>query len=261
MILDEILQNKRIEVEKAKRSYPLDFLSSQIEKTQPPKDFLKSIKPDGMVKIIAEIKCASPSKGVLKADFNPSQIARSYVLGGASAISVLTDKRFFNGDLAHLRDVRGAVSVPLLRKDFIIDPYQVYEARANGADAVLLIASALETGILTELLRLTHSLGMCAVVEVHSEEELEKALLPESKIIGINNRDLKTFNVSLEVSMRLLKLIPEGKVVISESGIGSGEDIKRLKNEGIYVFLIGEIFMKAPQPEQALRNLLADCSY
>ncbi len=261
MILDEILQNKRIEVERAKRSYPIDFLSSQIEKTHSPKDFLKSIKSDSMVKIIAEIKCASPSKGFLRADFKPIGIAKSYVLGGASAISVLTDKRFFKGDLAHLRDVRGAVSIPLLRKDFIIDQYQVYEARAYGADAVLLIASALNKGTLTELLRLTHSLGMSAVVEVHSEEELEKALLAESRIIGINNRDLKTFNVDLEVSIRLLKSIPEDKVVISESGIGSCEDIKRLRGEGIYTFLIGETFMKASDPGEELKKLLAECSY
>ena len=259
MILDEILQNKRVEVEKAKRSYPLEFLSSQIEKTQPPKDFLKSIKSDGRVKIIAEIKCASPSKGILREDFNPTQIARSYAQGGASAISVLTDERFFKGDLTHLRDVKGAVSIPLLRKDFIIDPYQVYEARLYGADAILLIAAVLDAKTLTELLRLTHFLGMNAIVEVHSEGELEKALIAEGKIIGINNRDLKTFNVSLQVSTRLMNLIPKEKVAVSESGIGSSEDIKRLKNEGIYTFLIGETFMKARDPGEKLKNLLAEC--
>ncbi len=260
MILDEILQNKRIEVEKAKRSRSLNLLSSKIENVRPPRDFHKSIKSSGKVKIIAEIKCASPSKGVLREDFNPTHIAKSYAHSGASAISVLTDKRFFKGDLTHLRDVRSVVSVPLLRKDFIIDPYQVYEARLYGADAVLLIAGALKTKSLTKLLDLTHSLGMSAIVEVHSEEELEKALLAESRIIGINNRDLKTFDVSLEVSARLMKLIPTGKIVVSESGIVSSEDIKRLKNEGICIFLIGEAFMKVSNPGEELKNLLAECN-
>lgn len=260
MILDEILQNKRIEVEEAKRSYSLNLLSSRIGNIQPPMDFHKSIKSDGKVKIIAEIKYASPSKGTLREDFNPPQIAKSYANSGASAISVLTDKRFFKGDLTHLRDVREAVSVPLLRKDFIIDPYQVYEARLYGADAILLIAGALRAKALTELLSLTHSLGMNAIVEVHSEGELEKALLAESRIIGINNRDLKTFNVSLEVSRRLVKLIPKGKVVVSESGIGSSEDIRKLRDEGIYAFLIGELFMMASNPGEELKNLLAECS-
>ncbi len=152
------------------------------------------------------------------------------------------------------------VSVPLLRKDFIIDPYQVYEARLYGADAILLIAGALDAKALTELLGLTHSMGMSAIVEVHSEDELEKALIAESRIIGINNRDLRTFNVSLEVSARLIKLVPKGKIVVSESGIGSGEDIRRLRDEGIYTFLIGETFMKAPDPGEELRNLLDECS-
>jgi indole-3-glycerol phosphate synthase len=260
MILDEILKNKRIEVERAKRSYSLNLISSRIESVQPPRDFHKSIKSDGGVKIIAEIKCASPSKGILRENFNPPQIAKSYAHNGASAVSVLTDKRFFKGDLTYLRDVRDVVSVPLLRKDFIIDPYQVYEARLYGADAVLLIAGALKTKALTELLGLTHSLGMSAIVEVHSEEELEKALLAESRIIGINNRDLKTFNVSLEVSTRLMKLIPKEKVVVSESGISSSEDIRRLKDEGIYTFLIGEMFMKASDPGEELKSLIAECS-
>lgn len=260
MILDEILQNKRIEVEKAKRSCLLNLISSRIEDIQPPRDFHKSIKSDGGVKIIAEIKCASPSKGILRENFNPPEIAKSYAHNGAAAISVLTDERFFKGDLTHLRDVRDVVSVPLLRKDFIIDPYQVYEARLYGADAILLIAGALKTKALTELLGLTHSMGMSAIVEVHSEDELEKALIAESRIIGINNRDLKTFNVSLGVSTRLIKLVPKGKVVISESGIGSSEDIRRLKDEGIYTFLIGEAFMKASDPGEELKNLLAECN-
>ncbi|MER3447152.1 MAG: indole-3-glycerol phosphate synthase TrpC [Candidatus Dadabacteria bacterium] len=253
MILDEILQNKRIEVERAKRSHSLNLLSSQIENVRPPMDFHGAIRSDGEVKIIAEIKCASPSKGILSEKFNPSQIAKGYVRGGASAISVLTDKRFFKGHLTHLRDVRYEVSVPLLRKDFIIDPYQIYEARLYGADAILLIAGVLKTKVLTELLSLS------AIVEVHSEDELETALLAESRIIGINNRDLKTFNVSLDVSTRLIKLIPKEKVVVSESGISSSEDIRRLRDEGIYTFLIGETLMRASNPGEELKNLIADC--
>jgi indole-3-glycerol phosphate synthase len=259
MILDRIIKNKKIEVERAKRAYSLEFIHSQIEKVKPPRDFLKAIEPDGRVKIIAEIKHASPSKGVFREDFNPTQIARSYSEGGASAISVLTDMEFFKGDLTHLRDVRNTVEIPLLRKDFIIDPYQVYEARLYGADAVLLIASALGTEIITQLLKLTHSLGMNAIVEVHDEEELEKALLAGSRIIGINNRDLKTFSVSLDTSIRLSKLIPKEKIVIAESGISSSEDIKRLGGEGIEVFLIGETLMKASNPGEELRKLLLEC--
>ncbi len=260
MILDEILQNKRVEVEEAKRTYPFELFTSQLEKTQQPKNFFEAIKPDEKVKIIAEVKCASPSKGILREDFNPIEIARSYKEGGASAISVLTDRRYFKGDLTHLRDVSNAVSIPLLRKDFIIDPYQIYEARYYGADAVLLIAAALGTRTITELLSLTRSLGMNAVVEVHDEEELERALLAESKIIGINNRDLKKFTVSLDVSIRLSRLIPDGKIVVSESGLTSSEEIKRLKNEGIRVFLIGETFMKATDPGEELRAMLAECN-
>ncbi|MCI0454361.1 MAG: indole-3-glycerol phosphate synthase TrpC [Candidatus Dadabacteria bacterium] len=260
MILDEILQNKKIEIEGAKRSYPIELLASKLEKTKPPRNFFEAIKPDGSVRIIAEVKCASPSKGILRQDFNPIEIAKSYKKGGASAISVLTDRRYFKGDLSHLRDVRDTVSIPLLRKDFIIDPYQVYEARYYGADAVLLIAAALDTKTMKELLNLTHSLGMNAVVEVHNEEELEGALLARSEIIGINNRDLKTFTVSLNVSIRLCKLVPSGKVVVSESGLSSSEEIKRLKNEGIHVFLIGETFMKASDPGEELRALLAECN-
>ncbi len=259
MILDRIIQNKRIEVEKAKKSYPLELISSQIEETQPPRDFFKAIELSGKVKIIAEIKCASPSKGVFRKDFNPTEIAKEYSEGGASAISVLTDREFFKGDLTHLHKVRNSVETPLLRKDFIIDPYQVYETRLYGADAVLLIASVLATETLAELLALTHSLGMNAIVEVHNEIELEKALLAESRIIGINNRDLRTFNVSLDVSIRLSKLISKEKIVVTESGIGSCQDIKRLKEEGIYVFLVGETFMKAESPGKELAKLLLDC--
>ncbi|MGH7792490.1 MAG: indole-3-glycerol phosphate synthase TrpC, partial [Thermodesulfobacteriota bacterium] len=174
--------------------------------------------------------------------------------------SILTDRQFFKGDLIHLRNVRKAVETPLLRKDFIIDPYQIYEARLYGADAVLLIASVLNIDMLAVLLELTHSLGMNAIVEVHDEGDLEKALLVESRIIGINNRDLRTFDVSLEASMRLSRLVSGEKIVVAESGIHSSEDIKMLKEEGIYVFLIGETFMKAASPGKELAKLLSSCA-
>lgn len=260
MILDRIIEKKKTEIENSKRLKPLEVLEREIDGLGGPMDFFQSLKPDGMIKIVAEIKRASPSKGILRENFDPVEIARGYEIGGASAISVLTDMTFFNGSLNHLSDVRDAVSIPLLRKDFILDPYQVYEARLYGADAVLLIVSALEPQILKHLIELTHSLRMEAVVEVHDEVELKTAISAGGRIIGINNRDLKTFEVSLEVSARLAKLIPTDRIAISESGIGSSVDIKRLRDYGLTVFLIGETFVKAADPGRELRNMLIDCN-
>jgi indole-3-glycerol phosphate synthase len=260
MILNKIIENKRVEVERAKKSISLDFLKSELQNLDKTKGFCESIRPDGSTKVIAEIKCASPSKGLLRPDFNPVEISKSYSRGGASAISVLTDSRFFKGSLNHLRDVRSSVEIPLLRKDFIIDLYQVYESRFYGADAILLIVAALDSTILKELLELARLLDMDAIVEIHDEAELDKALQAGSKIIGINNRDLKTFDVSLETSLRLCKLIPREKLIISESGIGSSDDIKRLKSAGINVLLIGETFMRSPDPGEELRKLLLECN-
>ncbi len=260
MILDKIIENKRSEVERTKKSKPLDSLKSELQNIDSTKGFYECISPDGSTKVIAEIKRASPSKGVLRSDFDPVEISKSYASGGASAISVLTDSRFFKGTLNHLRNVRSSVEIPLLRKDFIIDPYQVYESRFYGADAILLIVAALDSTILRELLELAHSLEMDALVEIHDERELDKAIEAGSKIIGINNRDLKTFDVSLETSLRLCRLIPSEKIIISESGIGSIEDIKRLRSAGISVLLIGETFMRAPKPGEELRKLLLECN-
>jgi indole-3-glycerol phosphate synthase len=260
MILDKIIENKRSEVERTKKSIPLDFLKSELQNLDNTKGFYDSISPDGSIKVIAEIKRASPSKGVLRSDFNPVEISKSYASGGASAISVLTDSRFFKGSLEHLKDIRSSVEIPLLRKDFIIDPYQIYESRFYGADAILLIVAALESTILRELLELAHSLDMDAIVEIHDQRELDKAIEAGSKIIGINNRDLRTFAVSLETSLRLCRLIPREKIIISESGIGSSEDIKRLRAAGISVLLIGETFMRAHSPGEELRKLLLECN-
>jgi indole-3-glycerol phosphate synthase len=259
MILDKIIENKRSEVERTKKSKPLDFLKSELQNLDDTKGFYESIRPDGSTKVIAEIKRASPSKGVLREDFDPVEISKSYSRSGASAISVLTDSRFFKGSLDHLSDVRSAVVLPLLRKDFIIDPYQVYESRLYGADAILLIVAALDSTILRELLELAHSLDMDAIVEIHDERELDKAIEADGKIIGINNRDLKTFDVSLETSIKLCRLIPREKIIVSESGISSSDDIKRLKSAGINVLLIGETFMRAPEPGEELRKLLLEC--
>jgi indole-3-glycerol phosphate synthase len=257
MILDTIIENKKIEVEESKVSLHLESLISGIANIQPPRGFYEAIDHGGQLRIIAEIKKASPSKGVLRGDFDPVKIALGYARSGASALSVLTDEKFFMGSLTYLRAVREAVDIPLLRKDFIIDPYQVYEARLYGADALLLIVSALGQDALRGLLALTRSLGMDAVVEVHDEEELERALDAGSRIIGINNRDLRTFEVDLGVSARLARMIPGGVIAIAESGISSGADIKRLRDQGVHVFLIGETFMKAPDPGAELKSLIS----
>jgi indole-3-glycerol phosphate synthase len=261
MILDEIIENKTSEVEISKTSLPLEQIQEQIKDALPSRNFFDAINPKGELKIISEVKHASPSKGVFREDFDPVQIAKSYSRGGASAISVLTDEKYFRGSLAFLKNIRAEVDTPLLRKDFIVDPYQVYEARLFGADAILLIVAALDQTSLSELLELTHSLQMNAIVEVHDENELDRALEADARIIGINNRDLRTFNVDLNVSITLSKKVPEDKIVIAESGIGSIEDIDRLRGKGVHVFLIGETFMKAPDPGQKLNELIKSSSY
>jgi len=261
MILDEIIQNKTSEVEISKTALPLEQIQEQIKDALPSRNFFDAINPKGELKIISEVKHASPSKGVFREDFDPVQIAKSYSRGGASAISVLTDEKYFRGSLSFLKNIRAEVDTPLLRKDFIVDPYQVYEARLFGADAILLIVAALDQTSLSELLELTHSLQMNAIVEVHDENELDRALEADARIIGINNRDLRTFNVDLNVSINLSKKVPGDKIVIAESGIGSIEDIDRLRGEGVHVFLIGETFMKAPDPGQKLKELIESSNY
>jgi len=257
MILDEIISHKRIEIESSKRKEPLDELKSMTGGVAEPRNFLTAIKPNDRIKIIAEIKKASPSKGVIREDFDPLEIAKDYQSAGASAISVLTDNKFFQGKLSYLRDIKRIVDIPLLRKDFIIDPYQVYQSKVHGADAILLIASCLSVSQMEDLLGLTHALGMSAIVEVHTREELEKSLSVDSKIIGINNRDLKTFQVDLNVTFRFSSMVSGDRVVVSESGI-TPENIHTLYDKGIKVFLIGESFMKASYPAEALRSMLGD---
>ena len=254
-ILDEIIENKLLEVRHSESALPLEQIIGGLDDARPVRDFHSALKPEGL-KIIAEIKRASPSKGIIAKDFDPLRIALSYSSAGASALSVLTDEKFFKGSLSYLSQIRDAVQIPLLRKDFILTPYQVYESRHFGADALLLIVAALEQEVLCELLELTESLGMNALVEVHDEEELERALSARAKIIGINNRDLKTFTVDLDVSLSLSKAVPSETIVVAESGIRSSDDITKLRSEGMHVFLIGETFMKTPDPGKELSALI-----
>jgi len=256
-ILDQIIENKILEIGQSKKTLPLEKLMESLQRARPPRNFYEAVKPDGNLRIIAEIKRASPSKGIISKDFDPLRIAESYAAGGASALSVLTDEKYFKGSLTYLSDIRDTVDTPLLRKDFIVDPYQVYESRHYGADALLLIVAALDQKLLKELLSLTESLGMNALVEVHDEKELELALDAGAGIIGINNRDLKTFTVDLDVSLNLSKRVPGGTIVVAESGIKSNEDIHKLRSHGVHVFLIGETFMKSPDPGSELSSLIS----
>lgn len=221
----------------------------------PTRGFARSLTGQAR-RIIAEIKKASPSKGLIRADFEPVSIAKDYAAGGASAISVLTEERFFEGHLAYLENIHHAVSVPLLRKDFMLEPYQIVEAKSYGADAVLFIAALLEPGLLRELCAQATAQSLDALVEVHTENELASAVAAGAQLIGINNRDLKTFAVDLGTTERLAPLVPAGMPVVCESGIDSLEQIHRVEKLGVHVFLIGESLMRAPAPGQKLRELL-----
>ena len=256
MILDDIVAHKRKELKEVKKKLPLKELVSVAAESPPAINFVALHAKTPGVKIISEIKKASPSKGVIRDDFDHLSIAREYEDSGAFALSVLTDRKFFGGDISYLSDIRAHSALPILRKDFTIDLYQVYEARCHGADLVLLIVAVLDRGQIEEYLSLARSLGMNCIVEVHGERELETAVLAGSEIIGINNRDLRTFDVSLDVSKRLSGMVPEGKIIISESGISSVENMAGLLACGIDTFLIGETFMKAKSPGEALRGFL-----
>jgi indole-3-glycerol phosphate synthase len=218
--------------------------------------FEQELGAAGRVNVIAECKRRSPSKGVLAANYDPVAIARRYERGGAAAISVLTEPTFFDGALEHLTAVRQAVSLPLLRKDFIVDEYQLLEARASGADAILLIVAALEQETLTRLQTRAWDLGLSALVEVHDEEELSRAVDAGARLIGVNNRNLRTLQVDVEASHRLAAKIPEGPIAISESGLRSKDDLERLAKDGYRAFLIGERFMMAPDPAEAIGDLI-----
>ncbi|MEW5949489.1 MAG: indole-3-glycerol phosphate synthase TrpC [Thermodesulfobacteriota bacterium] len=256
MILDKIVAHKRIEVARRKEEEPIPVLMQEIGRVAAPRSLSSALTTGGGINIIAEIKRASPSAGMIAGNIDPSSVATEYEMGGAAAISVLTDREFFAGDIAFLSQVRRTVSLPVLRKDFLIDPYQVYEARAYGADAVLLIAAILGDRDMKTLLDLTHRLGMETLVEVHDEPELHRVLETGARLIGINNRNLKDFTVSPDVTLNLCRKIPAGKVIVSESGIKTRSDVVRLEEAGIQAVLIGETLMRAPDRTKTIMELL-----
>lgn len=255
MILDEIVAAKREEVAEHKKKRPLAALAESALYRAPRRGFAAALARPGRA-IIAEVKKASPSRGVIRADFDPQAIAKSYAAGGARAMSVLTDAPFFQGSLVYLEAIRHVADLPLLRKDFLIDPYQVHEALAFGADAVLLICAILDDGRLAELQQVARGVGLDVLVEVHSEAEMERAAHAGATLIGINNRDLRNFVTRLEVAETLAPLAPKGAVLVAESGLKTTADLERLEAAGVRAFLIGETFMAAPDPEAALRELL-----
>jgi len=242
-------------VERRRRETPLEALRDRPLFAAPTRGFARNLR--GIERrIIAEVKKASPSKGLIRADCDPVAIARDYAAGGAGAISVLTEERFFQGSLLYLEQIRDAVAIPLLRKDFMLDPYQIEEAKAYGADAVLLIAAILDTGLMRELRERATELSLDTLIEVHTEEELEAAVAVGAQLVGINNRDLRTFDVSLSTTERLAPLLPANIPAVCESGIDSLEHIRRVERLGIHVFLIGESLMRAPEPGKKLGELL-----
>jgi indole-3-glycerol phosphate synthase len=256
-ILDRIVEARRAEVAHRKKTVPETVLRIATQKADPVRDFPGALSREAQINVIAEMKKASPSAGVLRADFDPASLARGYEAAGASAISVLTEEGSFQGALAHLRDARKSTSLPVLRKDFIVEPWQIWESRAANADSCLLIVAALSREALQELLALGRELGMEPLVEVHTREELETALSIGARIIGVNNRNLHTLEVRVETSFELIAAIPEDCIAVSESGLRSSHDLVRLREAGFDAFLIGEHFMRDRDPGAALKNLLA----
>ncbi|MCX8125881.1 MAG: indole-3-glycerol phosphate synthase TrpC [Dehalococcoidia bacterium] len=254
-VLDQIIEYTGESIAIRKQLKPAETLKRELINVSQPKNFPEALQHNGL-NLIAEIKMASPSRGVFPLRLSVTELAIIYASAGASAISVVTESRYFRGSLSYLTTVRSTVDLPLLCKDFIIDPYQVYEARLYGADAVLLIASILGSSKLQELCKITSDLGMAPLVEVHNIRDVEKALAAPTKLIGINNRDLTTFKVSLETTLRLRPLIPAGIIVVSESGIRSNEDVELLKRAGVHAILVGESLVTSPNPASKLAELM-----
>ena len=256
-ILRQIVSVKRDEISLARRRRDLLSLRRDAEQLGGQRDFVAALrrKIDGGAAVIAEIKKASPSKGVLREKFVPAAIAESYERHGAAALSVLTDVQFFQGALAFLEKARAASSLPALRKDFIVDPYQIYESRAFGADCILLIAAVLEEGLIRDLEALAFELGMAVLVEVHDRDELQCALRLRTPLLGINNRNLRTFEVTLDTTLGLLDEVPRERLLVTESGILANADVERMRKAGVHAFLVGEAFMRAPDPGMALAEL------
>ena len=259
-ILKKIGARKHEDIAERRARVSQADLAERLGEVDAPRGFVEAMQAKidtGGSAVIAEIKKASPSKGVLREDFRPAEIARSYAQGGAACLSVLTDIDFFQGADAYLQQARAACELPVIRKDFIVDPYQVVEARAIAADCILLIAACLDDARLTGLNDLAHELGMDVLIEVHDGEELERALNTDNRLIGINNRNLRTFDVSLETTLDLLQRIPQGRLVVTESGILTPDDVQRMRSHGVHAFLVGEAFMRADDPGARLAELFA----
>ena len=257
-ILEEIVAVKQQEIAAAIRRKPLAVMREDAESRVLTRDFVGAIRAKiaaGKAAVIAEVKKASPSKGVLRADFIPADIAQTYAEHGAACLSVLTDKQFFQGDVDYLKQARASCSLPVLRKDFMVDNYQIYESRVMGADCILLIAACLDDSQMKDMEALAMSLDMAVLVEVHDELELDRALTLKTPLIGINNRNLKTFEVSLDTTIRLADKVPANRLVVTESGIASIDDVKKLRAANINAFLVGEAFMRAEDPGVALDAL------
>ena len=256
-MLDKIIAQKREEVEQRKKVATITYLQQRIARQKPALDLAPALKGDH-IRLIAEVKQASPSRGTLSLNFNPIELARTYAEGGAAAISVLTEANYFMGSIEHLAAIKEVVGIPLLRKDFIFDLYQIYESRAYGADALLLITSILSQEQLKELVSLSHSLGLRCLVEVHNEGEVKRAVLSEAEIIGINNRDLNTFTVDITTTRRLRPLIPQERIVVSESGIKSKRDIEKLRKWGVDAVLVGETLVTAGDVPAKMKGLIGE---
>ena len=257
-ILQKILQRKTEEIAERCMQTPLGELQARMTDLAAPRGFARALQQRvaaGQAAVIAEIKKASPSKGLLREDFDPAAIAASYEKGGAGCLSVLTDVDFFQGADAYLQQARAACALPVLRKDFMIDSYQVYEARAMGADCILLIVAALDDQQLLELLQLAGELQLDALVEVHDAEEMQRALATPATLIGVNNRNLRTFDTSLDTTLELMKDFPEGRLLVTESGIHTRDDVQRMRSHGVHAFLVGEAFMRAEEPGEKLAEL------
>ena len=259
-ILQKILKRKAEEITEAAAKESIVDLSKRAESALPVRGFIRSIENKiaaGEAAVIAEIKKASPSKGVIRENFIPSDIAGSYEKGGAACLSILTDRDYFQGAEEYLIEARAATKLPVIRKDFIIDPYQVYEARAMNADCILLIVSALGDAMMNELLALAHHLEMDVLMEVHDREEMERAILSGARLIGVNNRNLRTFEVSLQTTLGMLDMLPQGRVLVTESGIHTPDDVTLMREHNINAFLVGEAFMRADEPGEKLAELFS----
>ena len=259
-ILEKIVAVKRQEVAAALARKPLSAMRADAESRVLTRDFVGAMRAKiaaGLPAVIAEVKKASPSKGILRPDFIPADIAQSYAEHGAACLSVLTDQQFFQGSIDYLKQARASCDLPVLRKDFMVDPYQVYEARAMGADCILLIAACLDDAQMQSLEALAMSLDMAVLVEVHDGAELQRALQVKTPLLGINNRNLKTFDVSLDTTLGLIKDVPAGHLLVTESGISTVADVQRMRAAGVQAFLVGEVLMRADEPGQALAELFA----